>query len=629
MLKIIFTNKEKMFLFVGFICLIVALTLCLHGSSLYSIGTMYDTWIPAIGAKSMQQGLSLHQQFHTPMGVFYNSINYISLSIINALPQFFVQLDIIMLSSTQVMLICWLLFFLIEYNLKTKKLYLTMLLATSTILQARLMGDIFDPFKILWSGVYNNNVLGLIILQLAYTWLWHLHYSKHKVSNYKVAILGVLQAVFAFIFLNFKINTFFAALLLNIAAFSSLSKNHKRFFLTPYCLVFAILIGIITKSLNYSYVAYFTEIKYLIGVKKVKLLTLIDQIKYIPICIFIIFNLISINVFKPLHSLSIATILSQTHNVIRLIKKEIIQQKAKYWQIALFSTLISFSIFFIVFGESLYSLSYYLIIIAIVASLSERSKYIINSAKIFLALIIITNLFSLGIIAYFKNYEPQDSGEEYIKLSPSNKPNFGNFITINNHGFSDLILRTGLNQNPHKNNILANIASSYKLENLQQPIAFHNIEYSAMIRNIISAINGINPVKDDKILLLGFTNPLPFFLDSKIIINTHHWIDLYITISPKHLNKLYPSFAEADFIYTPILTFDDSGDPEHQTFLNCAFYEWNLEQFSLVKTDPYGLLFAKNDKIKQYNLKKQNFLSHKQLVKNCAATNNKAFKRYN
>jgi hypothetical protein len=628
MLKIIFNNTEKTFLFIGFITLIVALTLCFHGSNLYSIGSMYDVWIPAIGAKSMQQGLSLHQQFQTPMGVFYNSINYISLSIINALPQFFVQLDIIMLSSIQVMLICWLLFFLIEYSLQTKKLYLTILLATSTILQARLMGDIFSPFKILWSGVYNNNVLGLIILQVAYTWLWRLHYSKHKVSNFKVAILGALQAVFAFIFLNFKINTFFAALLLNIAAFSSLSKNHKRFFLTPYCLVFAILIGIITKSLNYSYVAYFTEIKYLIGVKKVKFLTLIDQIKYIPVCIFIIFNLISINLFKPLHSASIATILNKNYNVVTLIKKELIQQKAKYWQIALFSTLISCSIFFMVFGESLYSPSYYLIIIAIIASLSERSKYIINSSKFFLALIIITNLFSLGIIAYFKSYEPQDSNGRYIKLSPSNKPNFGSFITINSRGFSDLILRIGLDQNSHKNNLLANIASSYKIENLQQPIAFDNIEYSAMMRNIINTINDINPEKDDKILLLGFTNPLPFFLDSKIIINTQHWIDFYITISPKHLNKLYPSFAGADFIYTPILTFD-SGDPEHQSFLNCAFYEWNLEQFSLVKTAPYGLLFAKNDKIKQYNLKKQDFLSHKQLVKNCAATKNKAFKRYN
>jgi len=185
----------------------------LLGSSYPVSTTFYDLWLPQISGHAMLSGLSPNIDFYSPFGIIYHKLNQLSYSLILAFPASLQNFDINMLNSIVIALFMTSLFIL--FRLIVKLPFYILLFVTSITLQMRHIDSIskfIDPTTFSWSGIYNNQMWGLIILQISLVFAIDKYIRCKILTNKKLYLLSCIQGLISFIAFNFKIvreNCFF------------------------------------------------------------------------------------------------------------------------------------------------------------------------------------------------------------------------------------------------------------------------------------------------------------------------------------------------------------------------------------------------------------------------------------
>ncbi|MEE3003026.1 MAG: hypothetical protein VX335_01615 [Pseudomonadota bacterium] len=619
--------KKSMLLMAFFILIAVTLA-SIQGSSYIITGSIYDSWIPHLGAYAIDHGLQLHKDFHSPMGLLYNYSNYLAFVLIKTFPTSLHPNNLITISSSIIAIFLTLIFQVIRALFKTEQIsYLILLLVISITLQARPMGDIFAYQQILWSGVYNNNIWAVLILQIIHILLLKKQLNS-KITSVKKLKHAFMSALFGYICFNFKISSFIASLGISLAVITELKIKEFLKYILAYTTFLCILLAITEITTKYSYLAYLNDLHVAFAARSGTLKIEISTFFYTILLVITIALIQKSNgYYSTLKNISIIKCGAIFTN---LIKRSHLTLNSNFLRDVIFYAMILGGLLLSAIGESKHNSICLLITTAIIIIYSNTSKILKAIANIFLIIVIALNLLSLGLIAIFKNYEQDEPYKLKVLKLTSNKQS-QSFIVKDYLGFADLINNLEIRDNTRKNSIFQNLSINYQPELLPKPISFHNIEYVNMLNKLFFNLRKIPYKNDDKFMLLGFTNPLPLFLDVKIPEKSWHWLDFYINLSPSKIAQLFPVFQDSDFIFTPILTYDDSGDPGHQAYFNCSFFLWNLnnKKFELVAEDEYGLLFADIEKIKSYRLQKKIFLPKSKIITQCKKIQMSTYKRYN
>ena len=552
--------------FLSFVLLFMAIFGCFLGETYVVKGNLHDLWIPYIGAYTVKTEGLLHHDLRSPFGLFYHLLNYFSLFLIEKIPSIFHLSDLIMLSSTLFSFVLIGLFLLIKINIKGFSFisWFILPLLISMAFQLREMHlSLLNYNSVLWYGSYNLHLLSLLFLQAVHIFSWIRH-STHLTSRV-LLLFSFIQAVFIYITFHYKINFFGASSLMAISIFFSLSNKQKIFYtvnLMGLFFLFCLLTFLIT---GYSYTGYFNDILVAAQASTGGGLLIKDTL-YI-VLFFLIFFVIQ-NYYE----------------------------KDKFFKNAIFALCMSIAIYAGVFGVGVFKpfISYWIILSLYIIINVEKEK-IKKITYTFLSFVFLSNSASLVYIAQKKFHNKSDEKYRVADLM-SQKDDFllENRINLNNlytRFYEDLVAT--------KKDFLT---ISYSERKMIWDAAFFNLEHHYMIKDAISRIRGVSNNTNDRVMMLEFTNPLPFLLNSKMPSEMLHWIHFGRTLSlKKHLHLLHNMFLGSDFIYTPLI----APGLRVQSRLNCLFYRWNLinDKFKLYSINRYGLLFIENNKMNEYNLK--------------------------
>ena len=189
-------------------------------------------------------------------------MNYISLLIIEAWPNFFFPFDMTMLSSGLFALIIIGLFYLMRLSTKKGRVlpYFILLFALTTVFQLKEINAIFDFKEVFWYATYNTHMWAIFILQISYAYCWLQSINKNKIENYSkgdLLLFAFIQVICAYITFHYKISFFVASGAIAGSLFFFFSHRIKIRYVITYSLLFLALIFMTWLLSDYSYLAYF------------------------------------------------------------------------------------------------------------------------------------------------------------------------------------------------------------------------------------------------------------------------------------------------------------------------------------------------------------------------------------
>jgi hypothetical protein len=225
-------------------------------------GYLHDLFLPLNAARVIDEGLRLHEQYHSPFGWVFFYVSSMAMSLREAVaPES---------SATGVMLSAALVFFVVIFAV-------FVLLRTS--LGSRAMPVWLMPFllvlgasprnqeglgytDLLWYGMYNNQLWTLLLLQLSAFFSLLLSEDirgRIRAGGFRLIPLSVAQALVLYVALNYKISFFVASLALALA---SLIVIGWRRALMPFMLCAAAIMTMLvaTHLAGYSYQAYVADL---------------------------------------------------------------------------------------------------------------------------------------------------------------------------------------------------------------------------------------------------------------------------------------------------------------------------------------------------------------------------------
>ena len=577
------------FFVLSFFLLLTAVVGLFLGETYIVEGNLHDLWIPQMGAYAIKSDRVLHHEFHTFFGFFYNGMNYLSLLLIENFSDIFNSSDMIVLSSTLFFIVVVMLSFLI----KTKYIpWCILLFIFSHIFQARDIEYLFSYDKISWYGSYNFHLWSLLFLQITHIFSCSRQLKKNHLNRRQLLSLCLVQTLCIFIALNYKINFFASSSLVALSIFFFLTKKFRFYYTLISIFFFSSLTLLTFLFLDYSYYGYYNDILHAIESRN------------------------DIYPVKISHTLSCFALFlmiqyyKNTHQNIPL-KKE----KYPFIKSCFFHALIWLAVIFALMGNSEKAAIYYFITILLYVLVNIDSGIIRNISHVLTFYFFIINLASIIYISQKK--DPAQKYEQYKTINLMSKKQD---YLIKKHTVmyvSKLYTKLhGDKIDPEKIFLKLSYSSDPLIRGNQ---AFHNTEYYNMIKDSVLRVKSISSNANDLSTILSFINPLPLLLNTEIPIGTYHWIHFSRTFSSRrNIHNLYGMIKESDFIYLPVLSIDEIS----QKFLNCFFYRWNLERkrFNLYSINKYGLLFVKNKKMEEYNLKSNNLLEVEQdaIKKSCS-----------
>ena len=608
----------------GGLCLLAFLFLIILSTFLreayFVMGNLHDFWIPYLGAYALQQGMTLHEDFHTPFGFIYNGLNYVSLQIIDAFAIFH-RTDMIMLSSLLFAILVTGLFYLTRVNTfkKTSIPWIVLFVILSMIPQVRFLSEMFNTRSgHAWYGIYNHHLFGLLLLQIAFMFCWHHFVVKAKqdilsIENRDIWLFSMIHALIAYIMFHYKFNFFISSSMVMASIIFILPFRLGLQYILKTVSLFLGFVLVTFILFQYSYLGYFKDIYHAILSRAPPYLDLNYFFMYIACLLFV-------RIFFPLtlqfdFKESSVSLKKYIGHYFSHIKYFVSTSKWNIFQGLLFDVCIGLAIFMGVEGDTFRPTQYYLVIalfyiiihipfIPYISSGIKRASYLV------LTVLIMCLVFSLVRVTIFKFYEPHPSSwftHYTVKTKHEDYP----FLLFNHEKIEAVFekLKT------HRPDI---VDSTLYIHHPKIIIYGNNVSYLGLLNDLFAFQNEIEMNTDDKFLLLAFSNPLPIFFNTPLIPRGWHWYDLHITFSHKTIHHFNEVFEQADFVSLP---FFFEFDP---LILKCYFYDWNFEnkRFVLFARRSSGLLFATNEKLSEYNL--QNFaepLNEDKIRRTCSTLN--------
>ena len=559
-----------------------------------------DIFIPYTIGYAIKNDSILHETFHTSFGFIYGILNFISLKVIDWFKMFETS-DLIMLSSVIFSIVVLFSFFgtKLTFNSKIEPVpYWILLVALPLVFQLRDI-DNFDLKDIVWYGTYNHHLWGLFIIQVASVFCLEKFYRKswkegHHLTFKSLFGFSFMQALFSFIGLNYKLNFFIASFFVSFGLFFMMSAK-TRFFYVSLIIVFLGLFCGIVSSLGYNYGSYFFDIYQAIesqiqpsnGSSKYKEL-LVFSFLYVIISTSYRLGLVS---SKDLE-INFLKLKSLLNHVLKKVS----------FKDFFFDLCVAGGLFFASYGSTSKPIVVFLIVSSIFILINSKGRNIIFLSSGFLILFYIVNVFSLLRVTQYKFYDNRKRDYILRTIDASQEPMA--FVVKNHPGIS-YILKFFMINDEYKKDHSQDVKNFKKLSYSYMPREkmdfFKNSDYIRMMSDAVLSFKNVGVVKEDKVTMLGFINPLPFLLNTSLPSPTYHWIDKGINFSFKNIYKLERSFKDSDFVFMPILEFHEIT----QTILNCQFYVWNFkydESFKIFKMNQYGVYFASQEKMKEYHL---------------------------
>ena len=571
------------------------------GSSYIYLGNLFDAFIAYNIGYAIQNNFILHETFHTSFGFVYGFLNSISLKVIDQFKMFEAS-DLIMISSVIFSIIVFFCFLgtRLTFNSKVEPVpYWILLVALPPIFQARDLANL-DHKDIVWYGTYNHHLWGLLIVQIASLFCLEKFYRKSLKENNNLTLISLfvfsfMQALFSFIGLNYKINSFMASLLVSFGVFFIMPMKTRFLYVSLFIGFLGLLCGG-SYFFGYNYEGYFLDIYRTIesqaqhsdrNLKKYKELLLVAVLYvFISVCYRIYpFSLKDLKV----NSLKLRSFFNRFFTKIS-------------FKSLFFDLCVAGGLFFASYGSSSRPKIFFLIVYSIFILMNSKKRNLTFFSCSFLILFYIVNIYSLLRITQYKFYDNGKS--DYVLRSLDSNSGPMTFVLKNKLKLSYILNFFVIGDEDKKENSqdLKNFKSlSYAYMSKGKMEFFLNNDYVKMMSGVISAFKGIRVVKEDRVMMLGFINPLPFLLGTSFPSFTDHWVDIGVTFSFKNIYRLERSFQNSDFIFMPVL--DHHG--KTQTILNCQFYTWNFnhdELFKIFKIDQYGVYFASKEKMEEYHL---------------------------
>ena len=592
-------RRKSIFFFSMIIFTFIVACSTFLGDSYIILRSLFDIFIPYNIGYAIQSGHSLHETFRTSFGFIYGGLNFISLNIIDRFKIFEIS-DLIILSSLIFSVIILFCFFgtRLTFNSQIKPIpYWILLVALPLVFQVRYIPS-FDLKNIPWYGTYNHHLWGLLIIQVSSLFCLEKFYRKNQGKNnhlkmISLVVFSFMQAFFSFIGLNYKLNFFIASLFMSFGLFFMMSLKTRFLYMFLFVGFLGLLCGI-AFFLGYNYRDYFFDIYHILEVqngeseyfRKYKTLFLGAFLYIVGLFVYRTDQISS----KDLR-LKFLTLRSFLNCVLKKISLKNV----------FFDLCIAGGLFFAIYGSWGRPIIFFLITFSIFILMNSNKKNIVLFSSCFLILFYIVNIFSLLRITQYKFYD--NTKEKYVLESLDSHHGPMTFVVKNEIGFHSFIKVFMILSDDKKTLNIKNFKRlSYSADISKEKMDFFkSSDYIRMISNVVSSFKSIGIVKEDKVMALGFINPLPFLLNVSFPSPTYHWIHLGVTFSLKNLYKIKESFKDSDFIFMPLLRYRKTI----QTILNCQFYVWNFNSnrpFKIFKITQYGVYFASQEKMKKYHL---------------------------
>ena len=592
-----FITNKTILIFCAFFTLYSVAFSTLLGSTYPTSDTFYDLLLPQISGHAMASGLSPSIDFYSPFGIIYHKLNQLSYSLILEFSAYLQIFDINMINS---IIIClFITSFFILFRLVVKLPVFILIFITSISLQMRFISNLtnfIDPTRVSWSGIYNNQMWGLILLQICFIFAIDKYIKCKKLTNEKLKLLSYILGTTSFITFNFKINFFPASILISTSLLCRLKPKQSLEYMTTIALVIIILNFGASIIFNYSYLAYFLELKAALAVKQSFEYDLLNQsTRCFPVILTYITAMFIIRYGYPVirdnNHLSFMQIISllKTKGLIHNLK-----QKGLLKDI-FFDLCFVLSVVLILAGDSTCPNGYmHIITILLLYTVINTNNTCVTSAPHILScIIIIINIIGLSFLTYAK-FNAVIINNTSSKVTMLNSDTTGYKFRIESYrGLENLLTKLNDKDQQH----MINLSYKYNPFNMSWHIPFHNAEYISMINSSLKSIKKFNTQNSNKIYMLGFANPLPMLMNLKYPKYNHHWLDIFITFSPNNMKAFDNIFSSSNLVYMPFFTIDNLVNPAAQTFINCYFYKWNFtnKKFALVNVDGYGMTFNKKE----------------------------------
>jgi len=597
-------------LVLGFLVLFITVFLIFSTINYLVVGNVHDFFIPYNIAYALEQGLVLHQDFHSSLGLLYAYLNYIPWLLIKNFPSWFQMGDLIFLSS--ILFLGLLLVVCLLTRLKTtKKLpnisLSIILIICSLVFQVRNMAS-FNHKELLWYGVYNHHLWSLLLLQITYVFCWQRYvmaYSEFSINKRDLLILSIIQAVILYLSFNYKITFFLASVCIVMALFFVLARRDRFFYLSLTISLFVLFLSF-TALVGYDYLGYLKDITQSLNAKANKQL---NEAFLVRQWLYLIAYVLFFNILRVLDITNWRQLSSQV--LIGCLRKIVARRNRKY---LIFDIFIGLGLLISVIGDYQQPGIYFCLIAAfyIITNIkSKQYKQIFN----YLAYGLLIYFFVLNMLGLFRIVKYSESNEGGNKFLMANLdtvvPSLNLPFIIENHiGFYKNYQTFKMEQHPQKADVISNFSYNYTpgYNYNQALVPFYNLDYILGLNEAFNKLKSLGSHADNRLMMLEFVNPLPLFLQAKFPLPAYHWVHLGTTFSYKKVNLLYQAFSNSDFVLMPII----SRDGINQTFLNCAFYEWNISQgspFKVYEITPFMIYFTTVTNLQKYKLIEKNLKS--------------------
>lgn len=542
---------------------LIALSICIgvaffSSGGYLSAGNLHDVFIPYLSSLAVDHGMVLHRDIHSPFGWIYFRLNFFSALLIKH--SFFSFNDLIPLGSLLWALLVVLFWFGVlawggvEHHIRVETRVAVAIFLALMVFNFR--GDQrLSIFVNTWYGAYNNHLWGVIFLQMAIMCV----YSANEVSLKGVRVLGVVQAVLAYVCIHYKISFGFGSVLL---ASMPILFDWRRGFAAEY-VRWGLCCGVglfgLTDLAGYSYGGYVKDLADAAAAKSEHIVVINKNAALMGVLLFLS-GILCILRASGARSMWFCQ-----------------------WGVA------CLSLYLCVVGDFATPVINFSCALGLVALLVPEVTVLSRMAKVLagfgvggLVVIALINLGSLVYVSVSKMGWLNTQGVSDFYYQTSN----GALIWRASDDKSLMFgLISSVPKGRHMHPLEQRIFWAYpKFEDLKmRSLSATNADYMDGLRIIQDRLLARGPEERRSVIYLEFINPLPVLVGSDMVNGAPHWVHFGTTtpfsVDDRTLRQMITSSRE---VVIPLASVDKWRQP----FLNCKFLILNeTEKLGYVLTD--------------------------------------------
>lgn len=559
--------------------------LMLRPGSYLNSGNLHDLLIPYNSALAAEQGLVLHQDFHTPFGWVYSRLNHAGWLLTGAPGGLFTANDLIVVTS-----LGWTLAVLVAYLLlaftvpaSDRRGWITLWLVGQFIVFVSFSFRGLSSLSVrdvTWYGTYNNHLWALIFLQLSSLALF-LRAGPGRAMLLQVALL---QSLCVALSLNYKLSFGLASLLLAGAVLLAGWPGWR------WRIAYAVSLAAIAWSVSlllapdaYSYSLYLKDLGYALRAKSEKTadLSLLPSLA----C----FALVTATLFWQ-------SAQDRPGSLTDALKSS--AHRGELFRTAMLGAMLAASLSIGTAGDFARPYHYMVAAVAILVLLGPRLAISRSSGRIpslvavaVLSALLLQQLQTDFRIARYKTAEYEN--DRYLPVHFDTPYGRLSWIAGATSSYDSLTRMTRLGQHPALAEIVADLAYPRYEGKRPIPPAFFNGDYVASLEAAKRMTEPLPGIRRMNVVMLGFTNPMPMLLGSPMPANSFHWLH-YGTSVPgtDPANHISSQWKNADLVIVPAASVSRYG----QWLMNCKFLTWNESNgrpFAAFAVDRFHLYYSR------------------------------------